>query len=357
MQSLNESNDTVASTVMALQVAGKRVIAHLSAGTWESSKEDAGYFPSALLGDSISSAEKWLDIGDETTLPGLMRARLSVIQAKGFDGVEFDNINGYDNTTGFSLSAGHQLAYNLFLASACHDQGLAALLTNDHNQVDDLVDYYDGCVVDKIFEEGHEDAYVQFITQGKAVFDAEYNIALEVFCSEADALGYAAIHKDAVLDASVSYCSDITPPPPPPTSDCPPAVNASLKWYLSFDNSLAIPNDWYFLQQPNAHNYSNVRVTSPTRHGGGAMKSEVRDEGRGGKYRSELEESPRVPYPGLERWYGFSVFLPTGFKTGPGRLVIAQDHGKPTEPGQLWELNITGNVVKTILYSGPFEAA
>ena len=354
MQSLNESNDTVANTVTALQAAGKRVIAHISAGTWESSKEDAGYFPSALLGDSISSAEKWLDIGDESTLPGLMRARISVINAKGFDAVEFDNINGYNNTTGFSLSAGHQLTYNKFLASASHALGLAAIFSNDHNQVDDLVDYYDGCVVDKAFEDGVEDSYLPFITQSKPVFEAEYNISLGVYCSEADLLGYAAIHKNDTLDASVTFCSAVVVQPPDP--GCPPAVNASLKVYASFDNSLDFPSQWTTLDQPQNGSWAHTHVTTPTRHGGGSMKSEERDAGRGQKYRAEYLEQPRVNYPGKERWYGFSVFLPSGFSTGPGRCVVCQNHGKPTEPGQLWELSVNGGKMKTILYSGDFEA-
>ena len=348
-----EDNSTA--VVSTLHGLGKKVIAYMSVGTWEDFRADAGDFPAAIKGNTVGGFpdEKWLDVRDQTTLRDIMRARFNLAKSKGFDAVEMDNIDGYTNNPGFSFSAGDQLVYNLWLASAVHSIGLAAFFKNDTDQVNDVVDYYDGCVVEQAFEYGEADAYSPFILQNKPVLEAEYNIAPSAYCSDAIDLGFSAIHKNLDLDASVTYCSATQPPPPDP--GCPPAVNASLKWYLSFDDSLAIPNQWYFLQQPNAHNYSNVRVTSPTRHGGGSMKSEVRDEGRGGKYRSELEESPRVPYPGLERWYGFSVFLPTGFKTGPGRLVVAQDHGKPTEPGQLWELNITGNVVKTILYSGPFE--
>ena len=348
-----EDNSTA--VVSTLHGLGKKVIAYMSVGTWEDFRADAGDFPAAIKGNTVGGFpdEKWLDVRDQTTLRDIMRARFNLAKAKGFDAVEMDNIDGYTNNPGFSFSAGDQLVYNLWLASAVHSIGLAAFFKNDTDQVNDVVDYYDGCIVEQAFEYGEADSYSPFILQNKPVLEAEYNIAPSAYCSEAIDLGFSAIHKNLDLDASVTYCS--VTQPPPPTPGCPPAVNASLKWYLSFDDSLAIPKDWYFLQQPTAHNYSNVRVTSPTRRGGGAMKSEVRDEGRGGKYRSELEESPRVPYPGLERWYGFSVFLPTGFKTGPGRLVVAQDHGKPTEPGQLWELNVEGNKVKTILYSGPFE--
>ena len=349
-----EDNSTA--VVSTLHGLGKKVIAYMSVGTWEDFRGDAGDFPAAIKGNTVGGFpdEKWLDIRDQTTLRDIMRARFDLAKAKGFDAVEMDNIDGYTNNPGFSFSAGDQLVYNLWLASAVHSIGLAAFFKNDTDQVNDVVDYYDGCVVEQAFEYGEADAYSPFILQNKPVLEAEYNIATSAFCSDAIDLGFSAIHKNLNLNASVTYCSVTQPPPPDP--GCPPAVNASLKVYASFDNSIDFPGQWYSLDQPQGGSWAHEHVTTPTRHGSGSMKSEERDGGRGQKYRAEYLEQPRVNYPGKERWYGFSVFLPSGFSTGPGRCVICQNHGKPTEPGQLWELNVEGNKVKTLLYSGDFEA-
>ena len=45
-----------------------------------------------------------------------MTKRLDQCRQKGFDGVEADNVDGYSNSSGFPLTAAHQLAYNRFLA-------------------------------------------------------------------------------------------------------------------------------------------------------------------------------------------------------------------------------------------------
>jgi len=46
----------------------------------------------------------------------IVKARLDLCRSKGFDGVEFDNLDGYTNSTGFPLIAADRLAYNRFLA-------------------------------------------------------------------------------------------------------------------------------------------------------------------------------------------------------------------------------------------------
>ncbi len=66
-------------------------------------------------------------------LAPLMRARLDLCQAKGFDAVEPDNIDGYqvDGGTGFPLTAGDQLRYNRWIAAEAHCRGLSIGLKND----------------------------------------------------------------------------------------------------------------------------------------------------------------------------------------------------------------------------------
>ena len=54
--------------------------------------------------------ERWLDIRRLDVLRPIMKARLDMCAAKGFDAVEFDNVDGYQNRTGFPLTGADQLA-------------------------------------------------------------------------------------------------------------------------------------------------------------------------------------------------------------------------------------------------------
>jgi hypothetical protein len=48
--------------------------------------------------------EKWLDIRQIDQLAPIMRARLDACRAKGFDGIEPDNIDEYTNDTGMTTA-------------------------------------------------------------------------------------------------------------------------------------------------------------------------------------------------------------------------------------------------------------
>ena len=55
-----------------------------------------------------------------------MQARLDLAVSKGCVGVEPDNVDGYQNSSGFPLTAADQLAYNRFLAGEARARGGAA---------------------------------------------------------------------------------------------------------------------------------------------------------------------------------------------------------------------------------------
>ncbi len=85
-----------ASVVATLHAQGRKVICHVSAGSWEDWRPDAGDFPQSVLGNSKGwPGERWLDIRQLDVLGPIIGARLELCRTKGFDGVEFDNIDGY----------------------------------------------------------------------------------------------------------------------------------------------------------------------------------------------------------------------------------------------------------------------
>ncbi|MDX9863494.1 MAG: endo alpha-1,4 polygalactosaminidase [Anaerolineaceae bacterium] len=203
--------DTPASTVKALHTQGAHVICYLNAGSWEDWRPDAADFPEEVIGRKYSGwpGERWLDIRRMDVLAPIMEARLDLCAAKGFDGVEPDNVDGYGAATGFPLSEVDQLAYNAWLANAAHQRGLAIGLKNNPEQALDLLPYFDFAVTEDYFDQGWCGKMSPFIEQGKPVFAAEYTdsgAALDEICPQAGALQFSLILKRRGLDAWRAEC-------------------------------------------------------------------------------------------------------------------------------------------------------
>jgi hypothetical protein len=185
-----------AATVQELHLAGRAVVCYLSAGSWERWRPDARDFPRSVLGNSNGwPGERWLDIHRLRILRPIMEARLDRCAAKGFDGVEFDNVDGYQNRTGFPLRGDDQLRYNVFLANQAHRRGMSAVLKNDLGQVRDLLPYFDVALDEQCFQYDECNRLRPFVNAGKAVFTVEYRLTLAEFCAQAAALGFNSMKK------------------------------------------------------------------------------------------------------------------------------------------------------------------
>jgi hypothetical protein len=200
--------DNGADVVAALHASGRRAVCYLSAGTYEPGRPDSGAFPAAVLGDQVQGwpSERWLDIRRLDVLGPIMEKRLDLCRAKGFDGVEPDNVDGYSNSTGFPLTAADQLAYNRFLVAAAHARGLSVGLKNDLDQAAELQPDYDWALNEECFQNGECDLLRPFVAAGKAVFNVEYSLDPSAFCPQAQALGFMSMRKTLSLDASRTAC-------------------------------------------------------------------------------------------------------------------------------------------------------
>jgi len=180
--------DNSAATFAALKLSGKKVICYFSAGTYENWRDDASQFPASAIGSKVVGwpGENWLDVRD-ATVRSIMSARLDVAQSKGCDGVEPDNVDGYDNKNGLGLTKADQISFNQFLASEAHKRGLIAALKNSTDLVASLVSDFDFAVVEECFKYNECDAYKPFAAQNKAVFVAEYSNLSSASCAEAKA--------------------------------------------------------------------------------------------------------------------------------------------------------------------------
>ena len=85
---------------------GRVVICYFSAGTFEDWRMDEASFPKEVLGNPLThwSGERWLDIRQVNQLEPIMSARLDLAVQKNCDGVEPDNVDAYENETGFPLT-------------------------------------------------------------------------------------------------------------------------------------------------------------------------------------------------------------------------------------------------------------
>jgi hypothetical protein len=88
--------DSPARVVTALHRRGAKVACYVNAGAWESFRADAAAFPRDVLGARYAGYpdERWLDIRRIEALAPILRARLDACRAKGFDGVDPDNVDG-----------------------------------------------------------------------------------------------------------------------------------------------------------------------------------------------------------------------------------------------------------------------
>ncbi len=74
-----------------------------------------------------------------------MRSRIDLAKQRGFHGVDIDNTDFFENTTGFPTSLALGVDYVRFLAREAHERGLKYSLKNSMDlipMVKDVVDFY-----------------------------------------------------------------------------------------------------------------------------------------------------------------------------------------------------------------------
>ena len=168
--------DTPVKTIDTLHGKGVYVVCYFSAGSYEEWREDAALFDPSVIGKAYDGwpGESWIDIRSEN-VKHIMQSRMNRAVAKSCDAVEADNVNGFEEDTGFPLTAEDQLAYNRFLAREAHGRALGIALKNDGTQASALVNVFDFAVTEQLFYYQESNLYTVFIDAGKAVFNAEYD--------------------------------------------------------------------------------------------------------------------------------------------------------------------------------------
>lgn len=204
--------DVTAATIASLHKQRARVICYINAGSWEDWRPDKNDFPDTILGDDYQGweGERWLDIRS-TALRPIMQKRFDLAKQKGCDGVDPDNIDGYANDTGFTITAAEQVRYNLWLSGEAHKRGLSIGLKNSADLLTTLLPSYDWAIIEECADQGWCAAFHPFIAAGKPVFQVEYTdsgVDFEKACAEAKVNRFTALLKHRSLDAWVQQCAD-----------------------------------------------------------------------------------------------------------------------------------------------------
>lgn len=167
--------DNNATTISALQKAGSSVVCYFSGGSYEDWRADASNFSKSDLGKDLSGwpGENWINISSPSVRK-IMLARLDVAVQKGCDGVDPDNMDGYNNDNGLGLTAQDSINYVKFLADAAHQRNLSIGLKNAGEIVPQVVDVIQYSVNEACVAYDECSLWSPLIQASKPVFHVEY---------------------------------------------------------------------------------------------------------------------------------------------------------------------------------------
>lgn len=196
--------DNRAATVAGFHARGQRTICYIDLGTWENWRPDARKFPGSVLGASNGwPGERWLDIRRLATLEPIMTARMQMCRNKGFDAVDPDNLDGWQNRTAFKLTPRDQERYNKWIARTVHSLGMAVFQKGDPEQARALQPYFDGAINEQCNQYQECAKLDPYLRADKPVLNAEYQSSLYPgFCRTDRASGIMGALYNLALDGS-----------------------------------------------------------------------------------------------------------------------------------------------------------
>lgn len=211
--------DNAAEVISDLHNKGRKVICYFSAGSFENWRDDEDKFEESDKGSSLDGwpGERWLDVSS-TNVRDIMRSRLELAKDKDCDGVDPDNVDGYDNENGIGLTKADAVSYVKFLANATHELNMSIGLKNAGAIIPRVIDQMQWSVNEQCVQYNECDVYEAFIRAGKPVFHLEYpkedvnnnervsTTKADTACSNAAAEEFSTLIKNMNLDTWVQAC-------------------------------------------------------------------------------------------------------------------------------------------------------
>jgi putative cell wall-binding protein len=199
--------DTSKDVIDELHAHGRRVVCYVNAGAWEEWRPDAGDWHEEVLGEPLDGwpGERWVDVRRIDLIDDVIEERFDMAAAKGCDAVDPDNVDGFQNDTGFPLTKADSLAYNRFLISEAHERGLAVGLKNALDLVPELADEVDFAVNEECLAFDECDALRPYAAAGVPEWGVDYDGDLAEICAATDDIG-AWLLADLDLDGPAQPC-------------------------------------------------------------------------------------------------------------------------------------------------------
>lgn len=203
-----DPDDVTTEQVRSLRAKGVYPICYVNVGAWEEWRSDSDRFPKEVIGKDNQNLQgvHWLDIGRYRQYFHLMADRIKVCADKGFLAVDADNVDGWQEDTGFKVTSEEGALYVTELAKTAHNHGLAFALRNDIVQLDYLVGDVDMAVVEDCHEGDACENWSVFLKDKKPVFVIEYEDEHFAECKH-DPPGMTTVRKTTKLDSWVKDCS------------------------------------------------------------------------------------------------------------------------------------------------------
>lgn len=206
--------ETSSETVFKLHTQGKKVIAYLSVGTIENTRSDSHLLPKEIIGNIYPQwpEEKWLDIRKLDKMKPWLSSRLSMIKQKGFDAIEPDNLDAYENNTGFDINLIDTKTFCDYLISLSHSMGLGIGQKNMPELAIEYSSKFDWALIEDAFYQGWSKELKPYIDKNKPVFSVDYtdNVPQEIFettiCPKSKIMKYSTILKNRNLDKWTFFC-------------------------------------------------------------------------------------------------------------------------------------------------------
>jgi endo-alpha-1,4-polygalactosaminidase (GH114 family) len=207
--------ETTAETVKSLHAQGKKVIAYVSVGTLEKNRPDSDLLGSGLIGKVYPEwpDEKWLDIRQISKLKPFFVSRFNMIKKKGFDAIEPDNLDGYNNDTGFNISLKETMLFCDYIIDLAHSFGLGIGQKNMPELTILYSKKFDWALIEDAFNQGWQKEMIPYINVNKPVFAVEYTDNIDqkqfeqVICPQSQLFKYNVILKNRMLDKWIYSCS------------------------------------------------------------------------------------------------------------------------------------------------------
>lgn len=193
-----------ASTVSALHAMGKHVVCYIevgAAGNYYSARDEgipttyyqqlktAGEFGNKVPG----YPEYYLNIESPETVSIIEAMIEQQCATKGFDAVETDIDEEYDDNSGFPITKSDEESYMTTLADYMHGLGLGWFIKNPDDTEDsyatDMEPLADAVLTEQC-NQYHTCGYLSAYVGHKAVFNAEYQLKPSEFCPNDLALGF-----------------------------------------------------------------------------------------------------------------------------------------------------------------------